>query len=126
MTFVRTLCHALGSGNVGAVTASLMHYEYNSGLRWGMYGDGEGMTADPGLMSTWLSGSHVTCQSFSPNIAGHGSLLSSGWARPAPASLLDLDLLNGRWVINDFTFGRQHVLAQAMQGVTQPVLRYRG
>lgn len=126
MSFLRTLCQAMSSGNATAVTTHLMHYQYNSGLRWGMLGDGEGQTADPSTMSTWLSGSHVQCRSYSPNIAGHGTLLTSGWARPGAWSLLDLDLLNGQWVINDFTFSTGPALAQAMHGVSHPIITYRG
>ncbi len=125
-SFLRTLCGAMTAGNAGALTGHLMHYQYNSGLRWGMLGDGEGQTADPGIMSTWLSGSHVRCRSYSPNSAGHGTLLTSGWARPGPWSLLDLDLLNGQWVINDFTFSTGPALARAMHGVTKPIIPYRG
>lgn len=126
MSFVRTLCRGMSAGNASVVTGRLMHYQYNSGLRWGMLGDGEGQTADPSTMTTWLSGSHVQCRSFSPNVAGHGTLLTSGWAQPAAWSLLDLDLLNGQWVINDFTFSTGPALARAMHGVNHPILTYRG
>jgi hypothetical protein len=126
MSFLRTLCGAMGAGNAATLTAHLMHYQYNSGLRWGMLGDGEGQTSDPSTMSTWLSGSHVRCRAFSPNVAGHGTLLTSGWARPGPWGLLDLDLLNGQWVINDFTFSTGPALARAMHGVAKPVITYRG
>jgi hypothetical protein len=125
LSFVRSICAAMRSGNAGGVTSHLMHYQYNSGLRWGTLGDGEGTTSDPSTLATWLSGSHVSCKSFSPNIGGHGTLLTSGWARPAPAALLDLDLLNGQWVINDFTFGSPNVMAQTMHSVTRPTITYR-
>jgi hypothetical protein len=125
LSFLHTVCHSLSAGDAAVVTAHLMHYQYNSGLRWGMFGDGEGTTSDPSEISTWFSGSHVVCQAVSSNIGGHGTLLTSGWARPAPWSLLDLDLLNGQWVINDFTFGSAARLARAMHQVAQPVVRYR-
>jgi hypothetical protein len=125
-SFLHAICHALSRGDAAGVNAHLMHYQYNSGLRWGMFGDGEGTTSDPSAMYTWLSGSHVVCRAESANAGGHASLLTSGWARPGPWSLLDLDLLNGQWVINDFTFGAARPLARAMHGVAQPVMRYRG
>jgi hypothetical protein len=114
----------MSTGDAATVTAHLMHYQYNSGLRWGMLGDGEGTTSDPSVMSTWLSASHPRCQSYSPNIAGHGTLLTSGWSSPGPWSLLDLDLLNGQWTINDFTFGPRDRVARAMHQVNRPVLAY--
>jgi hypothetical protein len=126
MTFIRTLCKTLSSGDASGVDAHLMHYQYNSGLRWGMIGDGEGTTSDPSLMYTWLSGSQVRCRSFSPSNGGHGTLITVGWAQPGPWSLLDLDLLNGQWVINDFTFGSPARLARAMHSVSKPVMKYRG
>lgn len=126
MGFIHSLCHSMSRGDAGSLAGHLMHYQYNSGLRWGMYGDGEGTTSDPGTLSTWLSGSHVHCLSFSPNVAGHGTLLTAGWARPGASALLDLDLLNGQWVINDFTFSSGPVLARAMHAVAHPVLTYRG
>lgn len=125
-SFLHAICHSLSRGDAAGVNAHLMHYQYNSGLRWGMFGDGEGTTSDPSAMYTWLSGSHVRCRAESPNTGGHATLLTSGWARPGPWSLLDLDLLNGQWVINDFTFGAARTLARAMHNVAQPVMRYRG
>jgi hypothetical protein len=52
--------------------------------------------------------------------------MTVGWAQPGPWSLLDLDLLNGQWVINDFTFGSPARLARAMHSVSKPVMKYRG
>ena len=121
--FVRGLCSAFRAGNGAAIRGSLMYYQYNSGLRWGMLGDGEGHTSDPSLIDSWLAGSHVRCTSITPGVAGHGTLLTVGWSKPAAASLLDLDLINGHWKINDFTFAGEQVLAQAMQ-VGHPILPY--
>ena len=102
-----------------------MYYQYNSGLRWGMLGDGEGHTDDPGLLNTWLSSSSVQCRSFTPGVAGHGTLMTSGWSQPGPWGLIEMDVSNGRWKINDFTFGGRGPLAQAMQ-VGHPILPYQG
>ena len=124
--FVRTLCSAFAARNAGAVINSLPYYQYNNGLRYGNLGDGEGQTGDPSLMNTWLAGAHVRCINFTPDVAGHGALLTAGWAKPnQPASLLELDTFNGHWKINDFTFGSHAALYGAMQ-TAGPVLAYRG
>lgn len=123
LAFVRTICGSLQHGDSKAIQNSLMYYQYNSGLRWGMMGDGEGNTSDPGLVGSWLARARPHCVSYSPGTGGHGVLLTVGWGQPGPASLIEADLLNGHWKINDFTFGRENVLAQAMQ-VGDPILQY--
>jgi hypothetical protein len=125
LSFVRSLCGALSRGDSKAVSGSLMYYQYNSGLRWGMLGDGEGHTADPGLLRTWLARARPHCVSFSPGHAGHGNLLTSGWREPAPWGIVEMDMLHGHWKINDFTFGSGTALARAMQ-VERPILPYHG
>ena len=60
-TAVRSLCAALARKDSSTVTRALPYYQYNSGLRYGMLGDGEGQTGDPGLMATWLAHSSVHC-----------------------------------------------------------------
>jgi hypothetical protein len=123
--FLHMICRAFAAGNQGAITGSLMNYQYNTGLRYGVIGDGEGRSADPSLMGTWLAGSHVQCVSFSPGFNSHGAVLTRGWKQPAPWSLVELDLLNGHWKINDFTFGRRTAMLWAMQSA-KPVLTYHG
>jgi hypothetical protein len=100
-----------------------MYYQYNSGLRWGMLGDGEGHTSDPSLMSTWLASTRPRCVSFSSGAGGHGNVLTSGWVQPAAWGIVELDNVNGHWKINDFTFGSQGALAHAMQ-VSRPIIQY--
>ena len=46
---------ALARKDSSTVTKALPYYQYNSGLRYGMLGDGEGQTGDPGSMATWLA-----------------------------------------------------------------------
>jgi len=122
--FLRGLCQALTSKNAGAVTFLLPHYQYNSGLRFGQLGDGEGQTGDPGLMNDWLSKSAVRCVLYTPEASGHGTLMTNGWNQPGGWSLIDLDTFNGKWKINDFTFGSQKPLYAAMH-VAGPVIRHR-
>jgi hypothetical protein len=126
MSFVRSLCNDFKSGNASGVTGRLMNYQYNTGLRWGMFGDGEGHTSDPSLMTTWLTGAHVHCTELSPSTAGHGTLMTAGWTQPGRYGLLDLDLLNGEWKINDFTFGSEQQMARAMHQVVRPIIAYTG
>ena len=102
-----------------------MYYQYNSGLRWGMLGDGEGHTDDPSLLNTWLASARPRCLSYSAGTAGHGAVLTSGWSQPGPWSIVEMDIINGHWKINDFTFGTQQELERAMQ-VVKPTLPYRG
>ena len=70
-----------------------------------MMGDGEGQTGDPSLFSTWLAHGPATCVSYSPDAAGHGTLLTRGWPLGGGRALIDLDTFNGTWKFNDFTFG---------------------
>lgn len=123
--FLATICHALSAGNARTIIGSLPYFQYNSGLYFGTLGSGEGQTANPNLMRTWLSGSQVRCRYFSPGIEGHGSVLTSGWKQPAPWSLIEMDLFNGHWKLNDFTFGGRRGLWAAMQA-DRPVLAYHG
>lgn len=122
-TFLSTICHALASRDVNVLTSALPYYEYNSGLRYGMLGDGEGQTGAPSLIGTWLQNASTRCRYFTPDQAGHATLLTSGWTQPGPWGLIEMDTFNGAWKINDFTFGAQAALWQAMQ-TSQPVLPY--
>jgi hypothetical protein len=118
------MCSALAKGDSNTLIRELPYYQYNSGLRFGMLGDGEGQTADPGLLATWLAGSHVRCTYMSSGDFGHGTVLATGWQRPAEAALIELDIFSGRWKINDFTFGKTGALFYAMQ-TAKPLLPYR-
>jgi hypothetical protein len=114
--FVTALCHDLAKKNSKGVQGDLPYYQYNSGLRWGMMGDGLGQTDDPSLMNTWLSAGNPACKAFTPDIAGHGTVLAGGWTQPGPWSLIELDVYPGKhWKINDFTFGSESVLRNAMR-----------
>ena len=121
---VRALCSALSTGDAGAVANSLMHYQYNSGLRWGTLGDGEGQTSDPSLLSTWLAQARPRCVSLTTGNGGYGAVLTRGWSQPGPAAIIEMDVIDGKWKINDFTFGSEASMARAMQ-VHAPVLPYR-
>lgn len=123
--FVHALCHSLVNRDAGAVTNDLPYYQYNTGLRYGMLGDGEGQTADPSVLASWLGTSKVQCKSYSTDIAGHGTILTVGWTNPGPSGLIETDLFNGAWKINDFTFGPSGQLYRAMQ-TSGPILAYRG
>jgi hypothetical protein len=123
--FVASICQALTARNTQTLTNSLPYYQYNSGLRYGMLGDGEGSTSDPSLLGTWLQGRNVSCRFYSPDNAGHGTLLTSGWPQPGGWGIVEMDTFNGNWKINDFTFGTQNALYRAMQ-TSHPVLPYRG
>jgi hypothetical protein len=123
--FLATTCHALATASAATISGELPYYQYNSGLRYGTLGDGEGQTGDPGLLSTWLQGSSVRCQFYTPDVAGHGTLLTSGWNQPGGWSLIELDTFGGAWKINDFTFGDRSALYRAMQ-TSQPILGYHG
>jgi hypothetical protein len=100
----------------------LPYYQYNSGLRYGNYGDGAGQTGDPSLIKDWLGASTVRCSAYSPGLDGHGVLLTSGW-KHGTWCLVELDLFNNKWKINDFTFGDRRTLVSAMQ-TDKPVLSY--
>ncbi|MGH2449367.1 MAG: hypothetical protein ACRDFS_12295 [Chloroflexota bacterium] len=125
--FASKICGAFKSGNAGTIIAELPYYQYNSGLRYGHMGDGLGQTGDPSLMHTWLSGAHVKCRYFTPGIQGHGVILTSGWNHSGWTmggwSLVEADLYSGKWKINDFTFGAQQRLYQALH-TAGPILPY--
>ena len=123
--FIDASCHAFAAGDTNTISNELPYYQYNSGLRYGTLGDGEGQTGDPSLLGTWLQGGTVRCQYFTPDVAGHGTLLTSGWQQPGGWSLIELDTFNGAWKINDFTFGDCASLYRAMQ-TSQPIVTYHG
>lgn len=126
-SFITSLCHALTHRDAGAVIAALPHYQYNSGLRYGYLGDGEGQTADPGNARNWLASSHVACEYFTPDASGHGVVLTRGWSMPqGPWSLVEVDIFAGHWKINDFTFGTRQTLYHALLTTSGPVLRFAG
>lgn len=126
LSFVRGICRALAAKNAQAVINDLPYYQYNSGMRWGMLGDGAGTTSDPSQLRAWLANSRVRCSRYTPDTSGHGTLLAGGWTQPGPWALIELDVFpGGNWKINDFTFGRQPVLYDAMQ-TAGPRLPYRG
>lgn len=124
-TFVSSLCHALAARDSTTVINLLPYYQYNSGVRYGRLGDGEGQTGDPSLVGTWLAPARVRCQFYSPDIAGHGTILTRGWTEPGGWALIEADTFNGSWKINDFTFGDHRALFGAMQ-TSRPILTYRG
>lgn len=122
---VRSLCAAFARKDSAAVTRDLPYYQYNSGLRYGMLGDGEGQTGDPSLMTTWLAHSSVHCVLQSSGSHGHGTVLATGWPLKGGSALIELDTYSGQWKINDFTFGPYGALYRALQTV-RPILRYAG
>jgi hypothetical protein len=125
--FFVTMCGALSRHDASTIQGELPYYQYNSGLRYGTLGDGEGTTGDPVLLSTWLARGRVRCAFVTPDQDGHGTILTAGWAgAPGPWSLLEMDTFNGSWKINDFTFGTLNALYSAMQNSAQPVVVYRG
>lgn len=124
-SFLHIVCGALASGNATAIIDLLPYYQYNSGLRYGTLGGGEGQTGDPSLMRTWLASARPHCITFTPGIMGHGTVLTVGWKTPAPASIIELDMFNGHWKVNDFTFAGRPALEQAMN-TSSPVLPYHG
>jgi hypothetical protein len=122
-SFVASLCTAFRRPDVNTLISSLAYYQYNSGLRYGNFGDGAGQTGDPSLLRNWMQGSHVRCTQISPGQDGHGTLLTRGWKKGA-WSLIELDIFDGKWKINDFTFGDRRTLIHAMQ-VDRPIIAYR-
>jgi hypothetical protein len=123
---VNSLCRALAGKNSKVVQADLPYYQYNSGLRWGLMGDGLGHTDDPALLNSWLSGGSPHCAAYTPDAAGHGTLLATGWGTPGPSALIELDVYPGKhWKINDFTFGSRVALRNAMQ-TAGPAIPYSG
>lgn len=125
LSFLHIVCNAFASGNANTIIDLLPYYQYNSGLRYGTLDGGEGQTADTGLMRTWLASARPHCVSFTPGIMGHGTVLTIGWKTPAPASIVELDMFNGHWKVNDFTFANRPALEQAMK-TSSPIVRYRG
>lgn len=124
-SFVDSLCRAFARRDVNTVIGALPYYQYNSGLRYGYLGDGEGQTADPSLARIWLTSGRVRCEYFTPDASGHGVVLTRGWAVPrGPWSLVEMDIFGGHWKINDFTFGSQGSLYRAMASTSRPILRF--
>lgn len=123
-SFLHIVCSALASGNANTIIDLLPYFQYNSGLRYGTLGGGEGQTADPSIMRTWLASARPHCVTFTPGIMGHGTVLTVGWKTPAPASIVELDMFNGHWKVNDFTFASQSALERAMQ-TSSPTVPYR-
>lgn len=121
--FLGRVCHALATGNADTIISLLPYYQYNNGLRYGIPGSGEGQTADPTIMRTWLASARPHCVSYTPGILGHGAVLTAGWKKPASSSLIELDMFNQIWKINDFTFGNRAYLEQAIHS-SGPVVRY--
>ncbi len=124
-SFTATICHSFATRDASTIINALPYFQYNSGLRYGTMGDGEGQTADPALLHTWLSSTTVTCNFFTRDVAGHGTLLASGWTQPGGWSLVDLDTYGGHWKINDFTFGDRATLYNAMH-TGGPIVPFRG
>lgn len=124
-TFLASICHALTTRDASTLTAALPYYQYNSGLRYGLLGDGEGLTGDPSLFGSWLASAHVVCVRFTPDIAGHGTVLTSGWGQFGGWSLIEMDTFNGVWKLNDLTFGQEGPLNKAM-ATSSPIMPYRG
>ncbi len=122
---VRSLCAAFARKDPASVTRDLPYYQYNSGLRYGMLGDGEGQTGDPSLMATWLAHSSVRCALQSSGSHGHGTVLATGWPLRGGSALIEFDTYAGRWKINDFTFGPYGALYRALQ-TARPIVRYAG
>jgi len=100
-----------------------MNYQYNTGVRYGNLGDGEGQSADPSILSTWLGSAVISCRYYTPDVAGHGTLLTSGWRLAGGWGLIEMDNLDGTWKINDFTFGTSSALYYAMH-TSHPILAY--
>src|SRR5947209_4389513 len=125
ISLLSTTCHAFAAADANTVSNELPYYQYNSGLRYGILGDGEGQTGDPSLLGTWLQGGAVRCEYYTPDTSGHGTALASGFKQPGGWGLIEFDTFNGVWKINDFTFGDRASLYRAMQ-TSQPVLVYHG
>lgn len=125
--FVASLCASLRRRDSATVRNQLPYYQYNSGVRYGKIGDGEGQTGDSALVAAWLTGGQVRCRVVTRDVAGHGTVLASGWTgAPGPWSLIEMDTFNGAWKINDFTFGNQAQLYAALQSTSAPTEAYRG
>ncbi|HZU13627.1 MAG TPA: hypothetical protein VFB58_12375 [Chloroflexota bacterium] len=135
LAFVHRVCTDLAARNAAAVAALLMRYQYNSGLRWGLIGDGEGHTTSPSVLGTWLAHSRVRCISLTPDNVGHGAVLTSGWSLPSGSvvtqtaqpswAIVEFDMIGGAWKINDWTFGSPTILQQAIHVNTPAVVPYR-
>lgn len=122
---IGTLCTAFARRDSATVTSALPYFQYNSGLRYGSLGDGEGQNGDPSLMATWLANSHVQCKLQSSGAYGHGTVLATGWSLPGGTALVELDTYSGRWKINDFTFGPYGALVRALH-TAGPIARFKG
>lgn len=123
--FLASVCQAFVSRDVPALQGFLPNYQYDTGLRYGSLGDGEGQTGSPSLFGSWLAGAKVTCVAYTPDLAGHATILTSGWKRAGGSALIDVDTFNGAWKFNDFTFGTEPALRTAMNGAV-PAIRYQG
>ncbi|MGH2443224.1 MAG: hypothetical protein ACRDFX_08680 [Chloroflexota bacterium] len=121
--FLHQICGALSAGDATTISNALPFYQYNSGLRYGNLGDGEGQSGDPALLTTWLQGATTRCTKYTPDVAGHATVLTTGWKQSGGWSLIEMDTYNGVWKINDFTFGSKHPLVQAMK-TSHPILTY--
>jgi hypothetical protein len=125
-SFVTGLCTALSNKDAGKVIKDLPNYQYNSGVRYGFFGDGEGHSGDPSVLNTWLAADRIMCRYVSADSAGHGLLLTSGWTKPGgPWNLIEVDIFSGQWKINDFTFANQATLWRAMH-LSRSIIPYRG
>lgn len=123
--FIGNLCTALRHDDANAVIQALPNYQYNAGVRYGYLGDGEGQSGDPTLLRQWLASAHTQCRYYTPDKAGHGLLLTSGWPLPSGSwNLIEMDTFRGQWKINDFTFGKESNLAWAMHAM-HPILPYK-
>lgn len=123
--FLSSICHAFTQGDAGAIINSLPYYQYNNGLRYGTLGGGAGTSTDPSTMKGWLSHAGVRCTYFTPDIAGHGTVLTKGWRIMGGWSLIELDMFSGHWKINDLTFSTGNALYRAMQTAGPTLLYHR-
>jgi len=124
--FLSTLCTAFATRDATAVQGALPYYQYNNGVRYGWLGDGEGQTADPSILTSWLNQGTIRCKDFTPDMDGHGTLLAAGWPLRGGWNLIEMDTYGGVWKINDFTFGDQPTLFAAMQQAYPSPEVYRG
>jgi hypothetical protein len=122
--FLAGVCRRLAVRDAGPLSADLANYQYNTGLRYGILGDGEGANGDPSLFATWLRHGPVRCVSYTPDIAGHGTLVTRGWPLEGGWAITDLDTFGGIWKLNDFTFGKRSAILAAMR-TSAPVISFR-
>lgn len=123
-SFLTTLCGALSSANATTVENDLPYFEYNSGLYYGTFNQGEGQTGSPGLLQQWLPGHHVQCVEFMPAVVGHAAVVTRGWPLDGGWNLVEFDKYNGHWKINDFTFGNARQVEYALRSTSPAVLSY--